>query len=108
MKNANGNQLISQQADASKWAVAAAAAKAFLDKYVPGMYDLYKETDGSGNIDPYLSCRNVMYTDWNKEWIFAKANADPAQDNMKELLIIACHMKILISHLSAGKGKFYL
>lgn len=77
LKNANGNQLISQQAGASKWAVAAAAAKAFLDKYVPGMYDLYKETDGSGNIDPYLSCRNVMYTDWNKEWIFAKANADP-------------------------------
>jgi len=77
LKNANGSQLISRQADVSKWGAAAAAAKAFLDKYVPGTFDLYKVVDGSGNIDPYASCRDVMYTDWNKEWIFAKVGADP-------------------------------
>src|SRR5258708_1145271 len=71
MKNADGKQLINQQKDAGKWATAAAASKAFLDKYVPGTFDLYKEYNGSGNIDPYLSCRDVMFTDWNKEWIFA-------------------------------------
>ncbi len=77
LKNLNGTALISQTKDPSKWATAAASSKAFIDKYVPGTFDLYKETDGSGNIDPYLSCRDVMYTDWNKEWIFAKPNADP-------------------------------
>ncbi len=77
LKNADGTQLINQQADASKWNRAAAAAKAFLDTYVPATYDLFKENDGSGNLDPYASCRDVMYTDWNKEWIFAKVGADP-------------------------------
>jgi hypothetical protein len=71
MKNPNGTQLISQQKDPSKWATAAAAAKAFIDKYVPNTFDLYKVRDASGNIDPYLSCRDVMLNDWNKEWIFA-------------------------------------
>lgn len=75
LKNADGIQLISQQKDASKWATAAAAGKAFIDKFVPGTFDLYKVMDGSGNVDPYLSCRNVMYTDWNKEWIFALVGA---------------------------------
>jgi hypothetical protein len=77
LKNLDGTQLINQQVDPSKWAIAAAASKAFIDKYVPGTFDLYKEYDGSGKIDPYLSCRNVMFTDWNKEWIFAKVGADP-------------------------------
>ena len=76
-KNPDGTQLINQQADPSKWAKAAAAAKAFIDAFVPGRFDLFWETDGSGNLDPYASCRDVMYTDWNKEWIFAKVNADP-------------------------------
>jgi hypothetical protein len=76
LRNSTGIPLINQQYDATKWATAAAAAKAFIDKYVPGTFDLYKERDGSGNIDPYLSCRNVMITDWNKEWIFARVGAD--------------------------------
>jgi hypothetical protein len=71
MKNADGKQLISQQKDVSKWATAAAASKAFIDKYVPNTFDLYRVRDNSGNIDPHLSCRDVMLTDWNKEWIFA-------------------------------------
>ncbi|MEP6685050.1 MAG: RagB/SusD family nutrient uptake outer membrane protein [Parafilimonas sp.] len=77
LKNPDGTQLIPQQADPSKWAKAATAYKAFIDKYVPGKFDLFKENDGSGNYDPYASCRDVMYNDWNKEWIFAKIGADP-------------------------------
>jgi len=77
LKSSEGNQLINQQKDATKWAKAAAASKAFLDKYVPGTFDLYKELDASGNIDPYLSCRDVMYNEGtnNKEWIFALVGA---------------------------------
>ena len=77
LKNTDGTQLINQQQDPAKWTAAATAAKAFIDAYVPGTYDLFKENDGSGNLDPYASCRDVMYSDWNKEWIFAKVGADP-------------------------------
>lgn len=84
LKNQDGGQLINQQKDPAKWATAAAAAKAFIDKYVPGTFDLYRENDGSGNLDPYLSCRNVMFNDWNKEWIFAKVGADPTTRQYEE------------------------
>ncbi|MDB5275719.1 MAG: glycan metabolism protein RagB [Ferruginibacter sp.] len=84
LKNQEGGQLISQQKDPAKWVTAAAAAKAFIDKYVPGTFDLYRENDASGNLDPYLSCRNVMFTDWNKEWIFAKVGADPTTRQYEE------------------------
>ncbi|MEO8111268.1 MAG: RagB/SusD family nutrient uptake outer membrane protein [Ginsengibacter sp.] len=77
LKNSDGAQLINQQADPSKWAKAAAASKAFLDAYVPGKYKLYVKTDGSGNTDPFVSCRDVMLDDWNEEWIFGKVGGDP-------------------------------
>ena len=83
-KNIDGTQLVNQSYDASKWATAAAAGKAFIDAYVPGKFDLYKEFDGNGNVDPYLSCRDVMFTDWNKEWIFAKPNADATTRQYEE------------------------
>lgn len=84
LKNPGGSQLISQNNDPSKWATAAASFKSFIDQYVPGTFDLYRVNDGAGNLDPYLSCRNVMYTDWNKEWIFAKPNADPTTRSYEE------------------------
>jgi hypothetical protein len=85
MKNNNGIPLINQQKDPEKWATAAAAAKAFIDKYAAtGVFDLYKEYDASNNIDPYLSCRDLMYTDWNKEWIFALVGAYPPTRQYEE------------------------
>lgn len=75
LKNEDGKQLISQQYDANKWKKAADAGKAFIDKYVPAIYTLFKKNDGSGNFSPYLSCRDVMTTDWNPEWIFARPSA---------------------------------
>lgn len=77
LKNPDGTQLINQTPDPSKWAKAAAASKAFIDKYVPGEFSLFKETDGSGNLDPYASCRDVVLKDWNVEWIFGKVGGDP-------------------------------
>lgn len=70
--NKDGKQLIGQSFDVNKWKTAADAYKAFLDEFVPGTYELFKKNDASGNYSPYLSCRDVLLTDWNKEVIFAR------------------------------------
>ncbi|MBB5634605.1 hypothetical protein HDE68_000490 [Pedobacter cryoconitis] len=72
LKNKDGKQLVSQSFDASKWRAAADAYKSFITQFVPGTYDLFKKSDASGNFDPYLSCRDVYLTDWNKEVILAR------------------------------------
>jgi len=72
--NKDGTHLISQAYDATKWAKAAAAAKSFIDTYVPTTYNLFTENDANGNFSPYLSCRDVMLVDWNSEWIYAQTN----------------------------------
>jgi hypothetical protein len=70
--NKDGKQLISQSVDVNKWKTAADAYKSFLDQFVPGTYSLFKKNDASGNYSPYLSCRDVILTDWNPEVIFAR------------------------------------
>ncbi|ACU62949.1 RagB/SusD family nutrient uptake outer membrane protein [Chitinophaga pinensis] len=72
MVNKDGKHLISQTYDANKWKVAADAYQSFLSTFVPGTYELYRENDASGNYSPYLSCRNVILKDWNKEVILAR------------------------------------
>ncbi|UII19991.1 RagB/SusD family nutrient uptake outer membrane protein [Fulvivirga ligni] len=72
MVNSQGEQLISQSVDVSKWKAAADAAKAFMDEYVPSVYSLYRENDEAGNLDPYLSTRNAVLEDWNPEIIYAR------------------------------------
>ncbi len=69
-KNFDGTQLISQQTNTDKWKRAADAAKAVID--MPD-YNLYKELDGSGNIKPFESLKNVFLKDWNTEVIWALA-----------------------------------
>jgi len=73
--NVDGTHLISQSNDANKWKVASDALKAFITQFAPGVYDLYKENDQNGNYSPYLSCRDVMLNDWNKEIIYANIGA---------------------------------
>lgn len=75
LKNTDGTNLISQSFDVNKWAAAAKAAKDFLDQFVPGTYNLYTVADPDPFIAAYESCRDVMTTDWNKEWIFARSNS---------------------------------
>lgn len=72
MKNKDGKQLINQSYDSGKWKKAADAAKAFLDQFVPNTYTLFKKNDENGDYSPYLSCRDVMLENWNKEVIFAR------------------------------------
>ena len=71
MKNKDGKQLISQTYDASKWATAAAAYRDWIAEFVPGTYDLNVETSG-GVLDPYMSCKNAIIKDWNKEAILIR------------------------------------
>ncbi|UZR96713.1 RagB/SusD family nutrient uptake outer membrane protein [Chondrinema litorale] len=75
MVNNDGKQLISQTYEVSKWRAAADAYKAFIDEFVPSVYELYRENDADGNFSPYLSCRDVMLQDWNSEIIFARVAA---------------------------------
>lgn len=75
LMNVDGTHLISQQYDANKWKLASDALKAFITQFAPGVYDLYKENDQNGNYSAYLSCRDVMLNDWNKEIIYANIGA---------------------------------
>ena len=76
LKNTDGTPLINQAYDVAKWQKAADAAKAFITEFVPGTYSLYTVDNPDPFIAAYLSCRDVMTVDWNKEWIFARSNSD--------------------------------
>ncbi|MCJ8209576.1 RagB/SusD family nutrient uptake outer membrane protein [Mucilaginibacter sp. RS28] len=75
LTNKDGKVLINQQYDVNKWKKAADAAKDFITKYVPSIYNLYRKNDLNGNFSPYLSCRDVMLDDWNPEIIYARIGA---------------------------------
>lgn len=64
----------SQSYDVNEWKKAADAAKSFITTY-PN-FTLFRKNDANGVFNPYLSCRDVMLTDWNSEVIFAYG--DPA------------------------------
>jgi len=67
--------LIAQTYDATKWEKAATAAQEFITTYVPSQYSLFKVADNDPFIAAYKSCRDVMTTEWNSEWIYARANS---------------------------------
>src|SRR5690606_17436887 len=66
-----GKQLVSQQVDLSKWAMAAAAAKQVIDLNI---FSLYKKYDGNGQIDAFTSYQDLFLEPWNTEVIFARKN----------------------------------
>lgn len=73
MKNQDGKQLISQTYSAAKWQRAADAAKSFITGF-PN-FTLFRKNGATPFETAFLSCRDVMLTDWNSEIIFAKGNA---------------------------------
>ncbi|MDP9080808.1 MAG: RagB/SusD family nutrient uptake outer membrane protein [Bacteroidota bacterium] len=74
--NKDGTHLINQTYDKTKWQKAADAAKAFITQFVPTNYSLFRENDpATGTFSAYLSCRDVMLTDWNPEIIYANIGA---------------------------------
>ncbi|MGI6073582.1 MAG: RagB/SusD family nutrient uptake outer membrane protein [Fermentimonas sp.] len=75
-KNNEDVNLFSPNYDASKWERAAAAHKELIDAAVAAGYDLYKEYNNDGSIDPFMSCYNVSlkrFSEGNKEIIFGRA-----------------------------------
>ncbi|MCH5599174.1 RagB/SusD family nutrient uptake outer membrane protein [Niabella ginsengisoli] len=80
LKNNDGKQLIPQSNDASKWGKAAAAYKDFITQFVPTVFDLYRTNNSEGDFDPFLSCRDAILVDWNKETIFGRPDDDNARN----------------------------
>lgn len=72
LKNQDGTSLINQTLDPGKWRKAADAYKAFLNEFVPGLFDLNRNYNSNGSLDPYLSCKNAVIKDWNKEAVFTR------------------------------------
>ncbi|MBW8684571.1 RagB/SusD family nutrient uptake outer membrane protein [Chitinophaga rhizophila] len=74
-KNTDGEMLVNTSYDPQKWVRAAAAAKEFLDIYVPSQYDLYTASGADAFTAAYNACRQVVTVEWNKEWIYGRANS---------------------------------
>ncbi len=78
MQNNDGTFLFPQETDASKWQRAADAYKLVLDiAENDGMYELYKEYNDDGGIDPLLSFMHLFTasSDANPEVIWARPSA---------------------------------
>jgi starch-binding outer membrane protein, SusD/RagB family len=80
LKNEDGKQLINQSYDENKWKRAADAYKAFIDEFVPSVYDLYRKNGPGGVYSPFLSLRDVMLDQWNKEIIFGRPEDENARN----------------------------
>lgn len=76
VKNQDGQKLFPASYDKNKWKLAADAAKAFIDEFVPTTYDLFREEDPDPYMAAYKSCKDVVSTDWNNEWIFGRAYSE--------------------------------
>src|SRR5688500_18667281 len=81
LKNEDGKHLISQTYDETKWKRAADAYKAFIDQFVPSVYDLYRKNDPvSSTYSPFLTLRDVMLDQWNVEVIFGRPEDENARN----------------------------
>ena len=74
-KNKSGENLFSTAASLEKWERAADACKELIDLAESNGYGLYYEMNAAGQIDPFLSYQNMMFTRWsdgNKEILFPR------------------------------------
>ena len=71
--NPDGTALYSSTYDAGKWKRAADATKELFDL---GVYDLHKEYNDDGSLDPYMSLINVFFDADNEEIIFARTDGN--------------------------------
>jgi hypothetical protein len=72
VRNNDGTLLFSEY-DKERWKLAADAAKEIIDLNV---FDLYKVYNAKGELDPYLSCRDVFLDSWNCEAIMYQTTHD--------------------------------
>jgi starch-binding outer membrane protein, SusD/RagB family len=80
LKNDDGKQLISQTYDENKWKRAADAYKAFIDQFIPSVYNLYRKNDANNVYSPFLTLRDVMLDQWNVEVIFGRPEDENARN----------------------------
>lgn len=74
-KNSEGKNLLNPNYDTQKWVKAAAAHKELIDAAHASGYQLYKEYNDDGSIDPFMSYYNMSlkrYSEGNKEIIFGR------------------------------------
>ncbi|MDP4205524.1 MAG: RagB/SusD family nutrient uptake outer membrane protein [Bacteroidota bacterium] len=73
LKNPDGTSLYNSNYDKEKWKKAMEASKELIDLAESGTYNLYKEYNDDGSIDPFMSLKNLFFnvTD-NKEVIFSR------------------------------------
>lgn len=73
--NKNGEELFNSTYDENKWRRAADACRKLIQLARSNGYQLYKEYNADGTIDPFMSYQNVMFKKWtdgNKEILFAR------------------------------------
>ena len=65
-KNKNGELIFSQTYDPYKWKKAAEACKLCIEEAEKAGYELYKEYNDDGSIDPFMSTYNVHIKRWSE------------------------------------------
>ena len=74
-RNKSGENLFSTAPSEEKWKRAADACKELIELAESNGYGLYYEMNAAGQIDPFLSYQNMMFTRWsdgNKEILFPR------------------------------------
>lgn len=65
-KNKNGELIFNQSYDPNKWKKAVEACKLCIDEAEKAGYELYKEYNDDGSIDPFMSTYNVHIKRWSE------------------------------------------
>jgi hypothetical protein len=75
-QNADGVNLLMGDFDAAKWSKAAQAHKELIEAAHAADYDLYREYNDDGSIDPFMSYYNMSlkrFSDGNREILFGRS-----------------------------------
>lgn len=94
--NNKGEKIFNSSYDPTKWTRAVDACKELIDLCERNGYELYKEYNSDGSIDPFMSYSNMSYIEFNqgnKEILFARPSCD-----------IELYSQHALPRLSGGQG----
>lgn len=94
--NNKGEKIFNSTYDPTKWTRAVEACKELIDLCERSGYELYKEYNADGSIDPFMSYSNMCYIEFNqgnKEILFARPSCD-----------IELYSQHALPRLSGGQG----
>lgn len=78
-ENNAGEKIFNPEYDHTKWERAAAACKDLITAAHTAGYELYKEYNDDGSIDPFMSYSNMSFVEYhqgNKEILFSRSSCD--------------------------------